>query len=569
MKHKTILTVISVIVLASGITIYYSVQNNSNQTTSPQLEVNTNTVEETNSSNQQSSPNNIYSFSYESTDDIYNLNNQNATYEQIKSLKEKNNYTVEKPLLIKNPYGTNTTSLYVYFESSVETYAKYTIHTPNMELEDYSHILYNGKTDNLTTNHEYQLIGFIPSTDNEVTIELYDAKDQLIEANTFIIPMDSLDSRASLTLKKTTGVSSTSLSEGLYFIFGNDAKNPEAPDNILLYDNNGILRGEIPLLSYRSDKVEMVGENLLYSYGFSNLCLVDRLGRIVNTYDIGIYKQHHDFIYIGNDTVLILTTDSTRDSKEDIVLTLNLSTKEYDVLIDFRELMYDEYIKSTLPSDKKILDWLHFNTIQIINNDSLILSSRELSTIIKVDNIFSTPAIGYLIADKSIWEDSNYKSKLLTKIGDFVSQAGQHTVTFVDDNSLPEGQYYLHLFNNNFGAMYTRPSYDWSNIPGVGKKGDKAEYSMYYRYLIDEVKGTYELVKEVKVPYSSIVSSTQEYGGNIITNSGWSNVYNEYDNEGQLIAEFSYENKTYTYRVFKYNLNNFWFNYKEINTNEQ
>ena len=59
------------------------------------------------------------------------------------------------------------------------------------------------------------------------------------------------------------------------------------------------------------------------------------------------------------------------------------------------------------------------------------------------------------------------------------------------------------------------------------------------KYLVDENKGTYKLVKEFDVAYSSIVSSIQDVGDNHVTSSGRSNCYAEYDNNGVLIKQFN------------------------------
>ncbi len=82
-----------------------------------------------------------------------------------------------------------------------------------------------------------------------------------------------------------------------------------------------------------------------------------------------------------------------------------------------------------------------------------------------------------------------------------------------------------------------------------------------YRYLINENDGTYELVDSFEVPYSSIVSNVS-YGPNstnYVVNSGISNVFGEYDEDGVLIREFSYDCTLQTYRVFKLDFVGFWF----------
>lgn len=79
-----------------------------------------------------------------------------------------------------------------------------------------------------------------------------------------------------------------------------------------------------------------------------------------------------------------------------------------------------------------------------------------------------------------------------------------------------EGEYYLYLFNNNFGASSSNPSYDWKQIAGIETSMNKGKNSYYYKYKVDETKGIYSLVQVFAVPYSAYVSSAQEYDGNII-----------------------------------------------------
>ncbi len=62
---------------------------------------------------------------------------------------------------------------------------------------------------------------------------------------------------------------------------------------------------------------------------------------------------------------------------------------------------------------------MHINTIQYIGNGSVLLSSRETSTIIKVDNIYDGPVVSYMIGEKDFWKDTSYVSLLLNKKGDF------------------------------------------------------------------------------------------------------------------------------------------------------
>lgn len=133
---------------------------------------------------------------------------------------------------------------------------------------------------------------------------------------------------------------------------------------------------------------------------------------------------------------------------------------------------------------------------------------------------------------------------------------GQHTITVEKDPSLPAGQYYLYMYNNNFGSAKTLPKFNWKKYKGVGsyRKG-KASY--YYKYLVDETKKTYQLVQSFKVPYSSVVSGVQHVDGNITFSSGMDHTYGEYDSQGRLICMYRYKAKRYAYRVMKYKWNIF------------
>ena len=114
------------------------------------------------------------------------------------------------------------------------------------------------------------------------------------------------------------------------------------------------------------------------------------------------------------------------------------------------------------------------------------------------------------------------------------------------------------MFNNNFGNAATIPSFDWSLYPGVGTFA-KGEHSYYYKYLVDEKKGTYELVQSFALPYSSIVSSVEQIGGNIAFSSGMSKCFGEYDSDGNMIRTFYYNANKYSYRILKYDFKGFYY----------
>ncbi|KRM83361.1 hypothetical protein FD21_GL000254 [Liquorilactobacillus vini DSM 20605] len=107
---------------------------------------------------------------------------------------------------------------------------------------------------------------------------------------------------------------------------------------------------------------------------------------------------------------------------------------------------------------------IHANTIQLLNDNQILISSRETSTIMKISDLETKPKLDYLIADSSVWQGiDNYSNLLLKKETNFVSQAGQHSVTYTPTSQ--KGIYYLEMFNNNSAIMNSRPSFKWTNYP--------------------------------------------------------------------------------------------------------
>ena len=94
-----------------------------------------------------------------------------------------------------------------------------------------------------------------------------------------------------------------------------------------------------------------------------------------------------------------------------------------------------------------------------------------------------------------------------------MTSGGQHTVTYMEDNSFESGQYYLYMFDNNFGYSKTRKDYDWTVNEGIQTSITEGTTSYYYQYLVDENEGTYTLVNSFEVPFSAYVSECTKSRG--------------------------------------------------------
>lgn len=480
----------------------------------------------------------VYEVKTDEDIDIFNLVYQDVIESKIDELKSSGDYSLENPLIIYNPYGTGSQSYYIYFGQGYDDLS-YKISADGYE--DFEQ--------DLGDNDEYQLIGFIPGETSTLTISSGDTKFE----TDIITPEITED--IDIQIEKTDGDSDQELTNGLYAVLGHD-KNYNS--NIYLYDNNGVLRNELVLDSYRADRIVFDGDDMYYPYSKKGIAKVNRLGKVEQMYDLGNYSMHHDMVLDGNKMVILANEDNT-ECIEDRVITLDLDTGEIEEVLNMNEILPELREVATDPGKNsygsEAFDWIHLNSLSI-KGDDIILSAREVSTIIYISNYQTNPEVKYLLTDESMLEGTSYGDLLYEKIGDFVSQAGQHAVTYIPGDS--DDEYYLIMFNNNSNYILTKPDFTWENYSGLGTY-DEGDNSYYYEYKVNEKDKTYELVSRIAVPYSSIVSSVQIYDDNIVVGSGKDNSFGEYDEDGNLINEFKYNAKKYAYRVFKYSFDN-WFN---------
>ena len=490
---------------------------------------------------------------------IYTEEYQEQARQQLEERKESQEYTEDHMLIQENPFGTNTLSLYVYFTTAEPATVSYQVSAEDESAGDFSGIP-EGEND-YNQEHEFQVIGLLPDQKNVIT---FTVTAESGEERTYRqeYEMGSLLGGEEVQLERSgqeEALAESSVSNGLYVILGNDS---DGLDFMYYYDNQGVLRGEVPLIGYRSHRLLFQNGRMYYSISQTKIAAVNSLGQVEQVYDTKDYILHHDYVFDDEGDLLVLATDTQSDSVEDQILLLDDETGEITMEFDLGDLLGD-YKQSCTRSPDEELDWMHINSIQWLGDETVILSSRETSSILKISGLYSDPQIDYLIGEESFWEGTGYEGLLLKKNeeeGSFSNTGGQHTVTYESDEALPEGQYYLYQFNNNLGVSESQPEYDWSQIQGIATSLSAGENSYYYKYKVDESTGTYSLVQSFSVPFSGYVSSVQDYQGNIIVDSGMEGVFGEYDAQGNLLRDFKMNlSKSYIYRVYKYHFEGFYF----------
>ncbi|WP_443625193.1 aryl-sulfate sulfotransferase [Catenibacterium sp.] len=494
-------------------------------------------------------------------DTIYTENYQKKIKAQIERLKLTGNFSFKSPLLIKNPYGTNTTSIYMYFTTDIDSYVTYTISCDGYK--DYSHTLNTKSATGVTRTHEYSLVGAIPGETNTITLKLYTKSNQLINTLSFTYDAPELLGGNEYKTVTTTSYSEDDLQDnGLYCVLGNDVtEETKTRAYMRFYDENGVIRSEMPIKSYRPHRLLFKDNTMYYSISSTSIVGVDLSGYVKDFYNTGDYTLHHDYIFDTEGNFLVLATKKNDETSEDRIISINASTKEVKEIVNLKTVFKNYYALTQKPSSADTLDWMHINSLALVGNNSLIISSRETSTIIKLKTIYTNPSIDYMIGSNQFWNSTGYESKLLIKTSDFSMQAGQHYVTYEEDNSLPKGQYYLYMFNNNYCYSSTRSNYKWQNDTNYSNAffTMKGGTSYYYKYLVNENARTVSLVSSIPVAYSPYVSSSQELHGQLIADSGLQMSWSVYNLDGTLLRTYQTTGGKFLYRVLQYDLKGYLF----------
>ena len=492
--------------------------------------------------------------------DVYQLSTQEKIQEQLLQLIESQTPTFTQPLIVSNPFLTNTTGLYLAFSTDEAVKISYRI-----DAQGYPSFEKNLKqNEEYATSHQYQIIGCIPNVDNLITLTATTQGGQQQQMQFHYTP-PKLSTTSEMNYQLSKQESDESLSEGLFAVIGNQAGEKAT----YLVDNDGYIRAEMPIVNYNSMRLVFNNQQEMFmAVSDSKIVKLNALGQVKQVLDLANtdYLLHHDYILNDKNQLIALATSKTAKKQagyvEDRIITIDLSTQEVTEIANFEELLPDLYQKATgieeHSNNKGYLDPVHINSLQLADNQQLLVSSRETSTILALkpdeQGIYQ---VEYMMGDEAIWQGVGECAQLLLeKEGSFTSQYGQHSITYETAEDLSAGQYYLSFFNNNSTIMDSRIDISLAKI--ADRTAGKT--SKYMKYLVDEKTNSYKLVESFDVPYSAYVSSVQNYQNHIIVDSGQQATFAEYTSSGKMIQRFTQKTDTkYLYRVYKYDFKNYYF----------
>lgn len=260
-------------------------------------------------------------------DTIYDMAYQNAVEKQVEKYKKKKRYTLQEPLLILNPYGTNRTGLYVYFQNIRRVTVEYNISVKDTTIPPFTGKLFTNVANKPLGDQEGQIIGLLPGYTNYVILYVYDETGAQIGKEGYKINVPDYGTVADLTLDAELSRQENQLTDGLFSV-------ADGEEHILLYDKLGVVRAEIPLEDeVQISELDMVDNELFYAAGSRKFVQVDRLGKVEKVFSLGEkYRAKQDYdVTHHEDQVLILAEKSKKSDTEQTVLDLNLYTGEVTV----------------------------------------------------------------------------------------------------------------------------------------------------------------------------------------------------------------------------------------------
>ena len=463
--------------------------------------------------------------------EVYSVKYQKAAKSIIDKYKKNGKYTVEAPLLIVNPYGTNTTGLYIYFKHKFRVNTKYTVSVKeidgkeNIKDADFSGSLYTNTTGMPLAEQEGLIIGMIPGEKNYVSVYIYDENNKMIAKAGYKLDVPESETVTMKTLNVTHDREVSQLSDGLYSVFGLDDTGRK-DKHILFY---GVIRAELPLVKggdAAETNIGLIDDKLFYAIDSKRFALIDRFGKVEKL--IGLEDGAVSLGDMDLNTAIRKAVTLSKRKGNDGIHSVDILEGKSKEIINFNKLFAAYY--------KKGGSKLKFTSVQFINDNDLIVSEKNTSSVIRINNVFRNPSIKAVISGTEELK-SAYEKVFYSKDGDFVSQKRQNTAYVDRSEKLGKRQYHLMVFNNNTGGRN----------------------SFYYKYMVNEEKMTYSLENAMELPYSSDGGNISLNQGYLIAASTGEGGFEEYNPDGYRLASFTFKDGKTAYRVFKHSMKGSWF----------
>lgn len=467
---------------------------------------------------------------------VYKESYQDAVSKIIESYKKKKEYTMDAPLFLLNPYGTMEQGLYVYYHSEEACKVGYSVYVDNEAIPEFQSDLVTSQE--IETEHEGMFLGLMPGMKNYLMITETDAAGDLIDYKVFCVNLEKTKVTTQVLYAEGENNATKKLSEGVFWLLGSqDSQETGIP----MVDENGVKRLVLTTDGPVNSDIEKVSEYLVYPKDQKTLVVLDRFGKADYLYSLGDYVYENDLRYSENTGCLyLIASDTTRDTKADVVLSVNLGNGDVKLVMDFAPLFSDNQETG-----------LGLNSLDFFGDQQLLVSSAGLSSIFCIDEINGNPKIEYIIAGGHDWANTEYNSLNYQAIGSFDPFVNQSTIQVTtEDKRLIDGQYYITMQSSSVAC------------------------DSYYKIFVDENTKTFTLAERKDLSTEQTGQSVQLYDNRLIwllnqtiqiedseSESGIlkETVFYELDEEGDVLATYRCEESSFAIsKVKKMSLSGMW-----------
>lgn len=238
-------------------------------------------------------------------DVVYDVQQSNRDRERLDRLIKRTDADFENPIIARNPFGTNENSFYFYFTTSYRCMVRYTITVEDETIYDHTRYINNGSENNLSKTHEFAISGLIPGKTNYIILELVDSSGSKREGKTYkyAIPKGNVPEKIPVELGYSKEVSHN----GMFFVF------PKNANQILIYDNQGVLRNITKTETGHGKRIYQMGDSVLYQIAPDKVARVSALGRVLGVAKVKGYGAIKDFCYDGYNEIYSLGSRKKRE----------------------------------------------------------------------------------------------------------------------------------------------------------------------------------------------------------------------------------------------------------------
>lgn len=398
-------------------------------------------------------------------------------------------FTLEAPLVVKNPYLVNVLSALVMFQ--------------NPQKQDV-HLFVQGKDEDTSFRHTYSgeteqfvpVLGLYLDATTRVTLSVGDAVKELdIAVET---PAGEVSEIISLQQDPAYNPSD------LMFFAPSLRELPHGTDK------NGDKRWLSTLpLQWQMHPLKnghyLVGTErvLIQPYHVSGMYEVDILGKVYNEYTLsGGY--HHAFYEMDDNTFLVATSNPPGLTMEDLVIQMDRATGEIVKSWNLKDVLVPGQGRGFKHVDE---DWFHNNAIWYDQDThSITLSARHIDALVNLD--FESGDLRWIIGDPETWPEEKLQY-FFTPVGEgFEWPYAPHSVVHKDTN-------HVLCFDNGLARSKNPAKY----------RANRDNYSRGVCYEINtetmEIKQVWQYGKERGAEFfSSYISNVIPYDNGYLVHSG-------------------------------------------------